>query len=197
MAVYENYSNPWGLVGRYLISRMNKKHSAMAEWGFKQFTVPRTGRILDVGCGGGMNIRRLLLQSRKGYVYGADISPLCVERSRKANREDIGRRCEIYEASAEKLPFEDDFLDLVTAFETVYYWKPIDACFREIRRVLKEGGEFAVINDLGKPEDHWEEKIPNMVAYKAEEIRDIMQEAGFTDIRLTTSKNRYCVVGKA
>ena len=63
--------------------------------------------------------------------------------------------------------------------------------------MLKEGGEFAVINDLGNPEDHWEEKIPNMVAYKAEEIRDIMQEAGFTDIRLTTSKNRYCVVGKA
>ena len=122
---------------------------------------------------------------------------LSVKESRKVNRREIGKRCEILLGSAEKLPFEDDFLDLVTAFETVYYWKPIDTCFREVRRVLKEDGEFAVINDLGDPEDHWEEKIKDLIPYQPEEIRDIMKEAGFGDIRVITSGRRYCVVGKA
>ena len=197
MAVYDNYSNPWGLVGRYLISKMNRGHTPMAEWGFTQFSVPQSGKIVDIGCGGGFNIRRILERSREGFVYGVDISPLSVKESRKANRKEIGKRCEILQGSAENLPFEDASLDLVTAFETVYYWKPIDGCFREVRRVLKEGGTFAVINDLGNPEDHWEEKIKDLVPYRAEEIRDIMKEAGFKEVGFTTSENRYCVVGKA
>ena len=197
MSVYDNYSNPWGLVGRYLISKMNRGHTPMAEWGLSQLSIPENGRIADIGCGGGFNIRRLMEHSRTGFVYGVDISPLSVKESRKVNRREIGKRCEILLGSAEKLPFEDDFLDLVTAFETVYYWKPIDTCFREVRRVLKEDGEFAVINDLGDPEDHWEEKIKDLIPYQPEEIRDIMKEAGFGDIRVITSGRRYCVVGKA
>ena len=39
----------------------------------------------------------------------------------------------------------------MTAFETVYFWKNIGACFKEVTRTLKNGGKFAVICNYGDP----------------------------------------------
>ena len=197
MGMKDNFGNPQGLLGRFMLSGMNMGHSPMAKWGFTQFSVPQKGKIVDIGCGGGFNIKRLLERSREGYVYGVDISEVSVSKSRATNKKEIGRRCDVYQGSAEELPFDDDSLDLATAFETVYFWKNIEECFREVRRVLKSGAEFAVINDPGDPEKHWENMVSNMTSYKPEEISELMKSAGFTDIRVTTNKYMYCVVGKA
>ena len=34
------------------------RHSPMAKWAFTQFDVPDDGMLVDIGCGGGFNIRR-------------------------------------------------------------------------------------------------------------------------------------------
>lgn len=197
MSISGNFGNPKGLLGRLMLSGMNMGHTPMAKWGFTQFTVPKDGKIADIGCGGGYNVRRLLERSGNGFVYGVDHSEASVEKSRAANKKDLGKRCKIVQASAEQLPFKDNTFDLVTAFETVYFWPNIESCFKEIRRVLKDNGQFAVINDPGDPEKHWEEKIPGMTAYTADEIACLMEQAGFADDRITTNKYMYCVIGKA
>ena len=46
--------------------------------------------------------------------------------------------------SAEKLPYEDEKFDLVTAVETVYFWSHLPDCLKEVRRGLKSGGKFAI-----------------------------------------------------
>ena len=195
MAIKDNFGNPQGLLGRFMLSGMNMGHTPMAKWGFSQFEVPQGAEIADIGCGGGYNIRRLLERSETGHVYGVDISEVSVEKSRKTNKKDLGTRCQVYQGSAEKLPFSDGSLDLVTAFETVYFWNNIADCFREIRRVLKPGGQFAVINDPGDPEKHWEDMIPGMTAYSREDIAGLMKEAGFTETKTSAQKYMYCVVG--
>lgn len=197
MRLSENFGNPKGVIGRLMLSGMNMGHTPMAKWGFKQITVPQAGGIVDIGCGGGFNVKRLLKCSDKGTVYGVDLSAVSVEKSNATNKRELGKRCRIYQASAEKLPFKDGELALATAFETVYFWKNIERCFAEVKRVLKEQGQFAVINDPGDPNKHWEEMIPGMTSYTAEDIKAFMEKAGFHDIRITKSKNMYCVIGKA
>ena len=195
MGITKQFGDPRGLLGRLLVSGMNLGHTPMAKWGFTQITVPQKGEIADIGCGGGRNLRRLLERSREGHVYGVDLSPVSVEKSRRLNRWELGKRCRVYQAGARRLPFADGALDLVIAFETVYFWPDIVDCFREVRRTLKTGGRFAVINDPGDPDKHWENRIPNMTAYSAEEIAGLMKQAGFARTRITTKKFRYCVVG--
>ena len=79
----------------------------------------------------------------------------------------------------------------------MYFWPDIAACFREVRRVLKEGGRFAVINDPGDPDKGWEDKIPGMTAYSAKDIAALMLGAGFREAVSSADKNTYCVIGTA
>lgn len=195
MSLKDNFGNPKGWLGSFMLSGMNMGHTPMAKWGFTQFNVPEGAEIVDIGCGGGYNIKRLLERSKTGHVYGVDISEVSVAKSKATNKKEIGNRCQVYQGSAEKLPFPERTLDLVTAFETVYFWPNIGDCFREIHRVLKPGGQFAVINDPGDPSKHWEDMIPGMTAYSPEDISALMEEAGFQEIKVSTNKYTYCVVG--
>ena len=197
MSIKDNFGNPKGLLGKLMLSGMNMGHSPMAKWGFTQFAVPAEGKIVDIGCGGGFNVKRLLERSKSGSVYGVDISSASVEKSTATNKKEIGKRCWIIQGDAKNLPFMDGELTLATAFETVYFWKDIEACFSEVKRVLKKNGQFAVINDPGDPNKHWEDMIPGMTSYTPEEIKVHMEKAGFTGIRITRNKNMYCVVGNA
>lgn len=45
---------------------------------------------------------------------------------------------------AEKLPFADSSLDLVSTFEAMHYFK-YDEYFKEVQRVLKPNGTLAVV----------------------------------------------------
>ena len=195
MAMKDNFGNPRGLIGSLMLTGMNLGHSPMAKWGFSQFVVPEKGEIADIGCGGGFNVKRLLERSKEGHVYGVDISEVSVEKTKRTNKKELGRRCKVCQGSAERLPFKGDFLDLATAFETVYFWKNIEDCFQEVLRVLKTGGQFVVINDPGDPNKHWEDMIPGMTSYKPEEVAELMRKVGFKEIKITQNKNMFCVVG--
>ena len=81
--------------------------------------------------------------------------------------------------------------------ETIYFWPDPVENFKEIRRVLKPGGRFAVICDAGDPDSHWEDMIPGMKVYSPEQIEEYMKGAGFTDIRTSRKLNMFCVNGKA
>ena len=197
MAVKDNFSNPQGLVGRMMLTGMNMGHTPMAKWGFAQFELPKTAIVVDIGCGGGYNVKRLLELCPEGHVFGVDISEESVKKSIAVNKKDVGTRCDIVQASVEELPFDDHVLDFATAFETVYFWPDIAENFKEVRRVLLDGGRFAVINDPGDPNQHWEDKIPGMRAYTAEQIAEAMEGAGFSDIKVSREKNMFCVVGTA
>ena len=125
MAFRDNFGNPQGFIGRLMLSGMNMGHSPMAKWAFTQFDVPDDGKLVDIGCGGGFNIRRLLERSKDGFVYGIDISSTSVEKSKKTNKKNIGKRCEVLLGSADNLPLEDNSIKLAIAFETVYFWEAL------------------------------------------------------------------------
>ena len=112
----------------------------MAKRAFTQFDVPNDGILVDIGCGGGFNIRRLLERFRDGFVYGIDISSTSVEKSKKMNKKNIGKICEVLLGSADNLPLEGNSIKLAIAFETVYFWENLEKCFAEVKRTLKQDG---------------------------------------------------------
>ena len=83
--------------------------------------------MLDIGCGGGATLQRLLKRSEGSTVYGIDISEESVAKARKVNAEVLDKRVFITQGSAEKLPYEDGKFDLVTAVEAVYFWPNLTA----------------------------------------------------------------------
>ena len=145
MSFFENTRKPVGFGGEIMVAMMNVGHSAVARWGLQFLNAAPDTKVLDCGCGGGANIKRLLKKCPQGVVKGIDYSPVSVEKARRLNRATIQEgRCAVWQGSVERIIFAKDWFDAVTAFETVYFWPDLPQCFREVYRVLKVGGTFFI-----------------------------------------------------
>lgn len=57
-------------------------------------------------------------------VYGVDFSIESVKLSKEVNRQEIyDGKVKVFEGNVKSLPFDDNTFDIVTAFETVYFWQ--------------------------------------------------------------------------
>ena len=196
MSFTDNFGNPKGLLGRMMLTTMDKEHLPMAQWALKQIKIPDNGKVADIGCGGGYNIRRMLEMSSKAKFIGLDISDESVKKAEKVNKAEIGKRVKIIKGNAEKLPFKENSINLITAFETVFFWKKPEKGFKEVHRTLVKGGCFAVINNYGDPNVNWEKKVPCMKRYTAEQIAEIQKKVGFFDISVNKKDNLFLVIKK-
>ena len=105
--------------------------------------------ISDVGSGGGKTLSLLVQLAPNGKVFGIDHSLDMVEYSKKVHKKLIAKDCvEIVEGSVEKMGFPNNYFDLVTTFETYYFWTNFFGSLKEIKRVLKPGGELLFVNEM-------------------------------------------------
>ena len=200
MSFFENTRKPVGFGGKVMVSMMNLGHRALADWGFRFLQAEENATVLDCGCGGGANIKRLLKLCPKGTVWGIDYSPVSVEKSKRVNKSAVARgRCDVLCASVAELPFESEQFDLVTAFETIYFWSDLPLCFCEVGRVLKSGGTILICNESNGDTDKdekWTEIIGGMTIYKDTELKAYLEQAGFHDVQIHKKKSWLCVTAR-
>ena len=104
MSFFENTRKPTGLGGRAMVAMMNVGHRALADWGLQFLELSPDAAVLDCGCGGGANIKRLLAQCPRGSVAGVDYAAVSVEKSQAVNRGAIeAGRCRVLRASVAAL----------------------------------------------------------------------------------------------
>ena len=200
MSFFENTRKPVGLGGKIMVAMMNLGHSPVARWGLRFLELTPDAKVLDCGCGGGANIKRLLKKCPQGVVKGIDYSSVSVEKSKKVNEAAVTKgRCTVLRASVAELPFESEQFDAVTAFETVYFWPDLPQCFREIWQVLKSGGTFLICNESNGDTDKdekWTEIIGGMTIYKDIELKSCLEQAGFFDVQIHKKKSWLCVTAR-
>ena len=201
MSFFQNTCKPKGIGGKIMVNMMNSGHSSMAEWGFTYIEIAENNICLDIGCGGGANVKKLLEKSPHGKVTGIDYSEISVEKSQKINKAEISnKRCKILQGNVMELPFENETFDVITAFETIYFWPDISGAFKQVYRVLKNTGTFMICNESNgenPKEEKWTKMIQGMKIYNSEQVKKSLEDAGFTDIKIHKNKKGWlCVVCK-
>ncbi|MGN1063802.1 MAG: class I SAM-dependent methyltransferase [Thermoguttaceae bacterium] len=185
---------PEGFLGSLMLSGMNLGHARGADWGLDFLKDVSPTSIVDLGCGGGRNVKEMLSRYPDAKVAAVDYSALSVERTRKKNARAVasGRLSALQEDVAE-LPFGVRTFDLATAFETVYFWPDLEKCFSEVRRVLTPGGLFLICNESDGVDEvgrNFEKIIDGMKCYTAEELTAALTSAGFSDVRIERRENK-------
>lgn len=184
---------PNGWFGEFFLNGMNLFHSPHSKWGLG-FLQPRNVKeILELGCGGGKNIDRLLKLYETSKITGYDYSDASIKKSTKYNKKAVeAGRCTLIKGRIEELPFQENRFDLITAFETIYFWENIQNCFKKIHAILAPKGQFLICNEcIGKTkkaEQYSKFFGDKFNIYNGEELLTLLQAAGFVNIEVHEEK---------
>ena len=188
---------PHGEEGIQTIKNMNENHKDISKFAFECVNVSENDMILDIGCGGGVNIEKFL-KLTKNNVDGLDYSEISVAESIKRNKKAVDeKRCEVIQADVSNMPIEDETYDLVCAFETIYFWPDIKNTFKEVSRIIKENGQFMIAQgtDGNHPDDEkWLSTVEGMHVYTANQLENYLTNAGFNSVKSFKKENDYILV---
>jgi ubiquinone/menaquinone biosynthesis C-methylase UbiE len=142
-----------------------------------------TDVLLDVGCGGGVFLRRALETGCRavGVDHSADMVRLA--------RETTGGAATVVRGGADSLPFDDGEFTAISCIVAFFFFARPVKVLREFRRVLRpEVGRIAVYTTA--PEMKGTPAAPYPLAtrghfYEDQELERFPREAGFTEWRVT------------
>ena len=127
--------------------------------------------VLDLG-GGGRALAQLALYS--GAVYGVAATPAAVSAATVRNRHDVARgRVSICRGAFPALPFPAEMFHVITAFEPAFWAGDLSACLREIRRLLRPGGQCVLVCADGR-----ENGRPVPAGHTVDELNALADRAG-------------------
>ncbi|MGE7623516.1 class I SAM-dependent methyltransferase [Viridibacillus sp. NPDC096237] len=188
----EQAKNPNGIIGSIMLRIMNSAHTSMNRWALEKIKIRESAVMLDVGCGGGKTIQLLSKRNTSGKISGIDYSEQAVKDSIRANKQDVEKgKVNILQASVTDIPFPDHTFDIVTAFQTHYFWIDLENGVKEIFRVLNRNGHFLIIAETYKINYH-------MKSYKTkDELEQLFKNAGFNSVKFYEINNTkwLCVKG--
>ena len=188
---------PHGSEGVETIKRMNKNHQEISEFAFECIDIGENDKILDIGCGGGVNIEKFL-KITQNNVDGLDYSDVSVDQTVKRNQKSVDDgRCRVIKADVSSMPIKDEEYDLVSAFETIYFWPDIENTFMEVSRIIKKTGQFMIAQgtDGNHPDDEkWLASVEGMSVYTAPQLEKYLKNAGFGSVKSYVKENDYILV---
>jgi ubiquinone/menaquinone biosynthesis C-methylase UbiE len=153
------------------------------------------GRVLDIGCGHGVLLERLLGACHPLQAYGCDLSSAMCSRAASRNP-----AAAIVQADAEELPFADDSFDHVFMVEVLEHVPEVGRALREVKRILRAGGTFLVAvpnKDWFHYERHMRTREKNQPIddhwhwYGAAEIKGLLAGCGFALRKVRGGENLY------
>ncbi|NLC16460.1 MAG: arsenite methyltransferase [Clostridiales bacterium] len=158
--------------------------------------------VLDLGSGGGFDCflaRRKV--GEKGYVIGVDMTSEMILLARKNNEKMGYKNVEFRLGEIERLPVADGTIDVIISNCVINLALNKQKVFKEAYRVLKKGGRLSIVDVLVTaklPEDILNdlEMLAGCIsgAEHIEKIKGMLEEAGFTDIKMTPKENSRKII---
>jgi len=156
--------------------------------------------VLDLGSGAGFDsFLAANVVGPNGRVIGVDMTPEMVAKARSNTAKRAARATtpqptiEFHEGLIEKLPLENDLVDVIISNCVINLSPDKDAVFREAYRVLKNGGKVCV-SDIVLTEALPSNVQQSLAAYMGciagaslmEDYLGALKNAGFVDVEVTT-----------
>ncbi len=110
----------------------------------KLSSLPAGKTILEIGCGNGTGTKLIQKYFRPKQIHALDLDPRMIERARRKNK---ATSITFEVGDAAKLRFPNNHFDAVVDFGIIHHIPNWQDCLKELKRVLKPGGEL-LLEDL-------------------------------------------------
>ncbi|HEY1362937.1 MAG TPA: class I SAM-dependent methyltransferase [Xanthobacteraceae bacterium] len=178
------FGRPRGFLGRLggvIMSRANRDAAAQV---IKLLDVRPDDKVLEVGFGPGVGIELLLERITGGWVAGVDESQEMVRQAAARNARALrNAKADLRYGSVERLPFADEIFDKAFAINSMQVWRDIRTGLREIRRVLKPGGNVALCFTVNSGQSK-------------DGVVESLATAGFAQEQMVDQAKLFCAIAK-
>jgi ubiquinone/menaquinone biosynthesis C-methylase UbiE len=149
-----------------------------------------SGRVLEIGMGSGLNLP--FYTGKTTEVIGLDPHPKLVAM---ASRQVSSVPAKVLEGSAESIPVDDASVDTVVTTWTLCTIPDVVAALREMRRVLKPGGQLLFVEHGLAPDEgvrQWQHRLTPLWkgiaggCHLDRAIADLIRNAGFEIAQMET-----------
>ncbi|WP_145319455.1 class I SAM-dependent methyltransferase [Paenibacillus xylanexedens] len=155
-------------------------------------------RMLDIATGGGhvANAMAPLVQQ----VTALDLTEEMLQVAEQFIRRNGHRNVDFVAGDAEKLPFDDDFFDLVTCRIAAHHFPDVSSFVSEALRVLKPGGRLLLIDNVAPERDENDQFYNEVEKYRdASHVRawrktewiHMLEYAGFRMETMVSFQKRF------
>ena len=187
------FRKPSGFFGKILARGMAWGHRDFYKNTAKVLNLQQDDKYLEIGFGSGLFIKKHA--SHVARIAGLDLSEEMVNMAGSINRELIeSGKAEFKQGNVSSLPWGDREFSVVVGIETFFFWQEPMESLVEIYRVLAPGGRLVLEMAWNKEDglDHTEtvEKT-NLTLYSADEMTEMLQEAGFSELKFTYYKGLW------
>ena len=125
-----------------------------------------SGRCIDLGGGPGMLAVELAKASALDVTV-CDLTLECVALAKENSREHgVDGRVSAVQGAAEKLPFDDNSIDLVVSRGSIFFWEDQQQGLAEVFRVLRPSGWAYIGGGFGTAE-----LLQEILAEKADDLK--------------------------
>jgi ubiquinone/menaquinone biosynthesis C-methylase UbiE len=167
------------------------------------------GIVLEIGPGPGFATIELAKLLEGVQIVCLEASKTMIEIASGHVAEDgLGERITFQEGVAHRLPFPDEYFDLVVSSGSLHEWREADKAFQEMHRVLKSGGCVRV-TDLRRDADQealdelaraipsalmrWGLRHSVAEAYTKQKLADLLGRTPWSDYEIVQSPLELCV----
>ena len=153
--------------------------------------------VLDLGSGAGFDAFLAAQRVGKtGRVIGVDMTPEMVERAKNNAKKGNYTNVEFRLGEIEKLPVEDNSIDLIISNCVINLSPDKESVFKEAHRVLKSGGKL-MVSDLVLAKELPDALKDSVEAYvgclagavKKDEYLKLITMAGFYDVKVISESS--------
>jgi len=189
------FARPTGVLGQIAGHLMALRNKERSWWVLPLLEINDKDRVLEVGFGSGVDVRRVSEIAAHGFVAGIDHSEVMLEQARRRNAAGIrAGRVELQLGCATRLPYADGSFDKVFSINVAQFWAEPAVVVHQMRRVLREGGLVAIAvqpRSKGATQRTARETGQKLVEH--------LSAAGFTQARLESKKMKpvgvVCALG--
>lgn len=161
-------------------------------------------KVLDVGCGTGHAVLKLASLISDGKACGIDISPVMIEKALTKVHESLMNKIEFRQASSENIPYPANEFDYVICTNSFHHYPDPLRALGEMSRVLRSGGQVVIFEnapDLSLYTWVWDRLFRiiekgHVRYYSSQELGEMLERAGFKNVKLCYLKNEFLKHGK-
>ncbi|EAF4519858.1 class I SAM-dependent methyltransferase [Listeria monocytogenes serotype 4b] len=173
----EQAANPRGIIGEITTKIWSSYFEDLSKWTISNTEMGDATNILDIGYGGGSNVKNLVELNKNVTIYGVDISKESYKTATNLNKKAINNgKVKLSIQDVALMNYPADFFDIVYAIQTHMYWDNPRKGFEEIFRVMSNEAVFILSSEKDKIEYHMDE-------YKTTaSLTALLKEIGFREV---------------